>query len=328
MPRSLFFIALMLELTSIVVLFLPWHWGLQTVLYIALHAAATPWLARSLWHQLPRRYRVPAKDSILFLSVMIAALPFVGFVGVLWGLIMALRLPRARRSLSVQIIGIPPLPFQAPTVHTQLPYSAGALRQILRHALTPLKRVKAVMAMRQMPLQRALPGLNIALRDRVDDVRLLAYAMRDNAEKNWIDQIQSLADEIDDLPLNKQGAACALLAHYSFELVYSGLVQGAVKSHWLNQSLRYALQSPTSIMRCVLLARLYLMTQQFDHAEQALNEAQQLGASASSVATWRAECAFGLRHFEKVAMYLAQCTRYGERGGELAAVKSYWRATS
>lgn len=329
MPRHLLFAALTLEFFSAVTLFLPWHWGLQALLYLLLHASATPWLARGLWHQLPRRYRVPAKKSILFLTVMIFTMPFVGFLGVLWGLMMALRLPRLRRSLPVQQLGIPPLPFQAPHVHTQLPYSAGALNQILRQSASPLKRVKAVMAMRQMPLQRALPGLNIALRDRVDDVRLLAYAMRDSAEKSITEQIQLWQDDLDELPASKQAAVFSLLAQNCFELVYSGLVQGAVKAHWLKQALIFAQkavqQQNPSASNYILLARVHLMMAQFESAAAALDQAQSCGASCSSVAIWRAECAFGLRQFAHVQEQLALVDMHGDRGSELSSVKSYWR---
>ena len=324
MPRHLLVLAIALEITSAVVLFMPLSWGLQALIYFLLHAAATPWLARSLWHQLPRRYRVPAAHSIAFLTVMIFALPFVGFLGVLWGLMMALRLPRQRRSLSVQQIAVPSLPFQALTVHTQLPYSIGALRQILRHATSPLKRVKAVMAMRQMPLQKALPILNIALRDRIDDVRLLAYAMCDSEEKKLTETLQQWQQELDDLSPAKQSAVYALLAQGSFELVYCGLVQGAVRAHWLQQALKFAQRATSSVMNDILLARIYLQLTRYDDALSALDAAAQRGAAASVLAVWRAECAFGLRQFAQVKTYLSQIENNGERGSELAMVKAYW----
>jgi hypothetical protein len=198
----------------------------------------------------------------------------------------------------------------------------------LRHAQNPLKRVKAVMAMRQMPLQRALPILTVALRDRFDDVRLLAFAMRDSAEKQLVDRIQLLNEQLDEMSDSKQAAAYSVLAQDCFELVYSGLVQGAVRQHWLNQSLQYALQAQQSAHNALLLARIHFARHEYSLAQQALDRAQQQGISAQHLAIWRAECAFALRQFNDVVGLISQAQGLNERGSDFAAVKQYWNVAT
>lgn len=330
MSRLWWTIALTLEIASVLaVIFISPAW-LALLLYLLLHAAATPMLARACWHLLPRRYRLPVQASMRFLQGILLLMPLVGAVGLLWGLVGALRLPRSRRSLNLRFVGVPELPFQSPQVFAAPPYSSGALRQILRFSDKPLKRLKAVMATRHMPVHESVPVWQIALKDRVDDVRLLAYAMLDGREKQLTERIQEISSELDELPPPRRADAHRQLAGYCWELVFNGLVQGAVREHWLRaarQHAELALATYRDAALSLLYVRILLAQAALEEASVALDEAAATGISASVLAPWRAELAFRQRRFAEIPALLAEDHRHVERGAALAEVRRWWCQT-
>lgn len=327
MPRYWWPLALVLELASLLALLLISPNGLALLAYLLLHGLATPILARACWHQLPRRYRVPVRDSLRFLYGMLFLMPLVGAIGVLWGLLAALRLPRLRRQLNLRFVNVPELPFQPPQVFPTPPYSSGALRQILRCSDKPLKRLKAVMATRHMPVRESVPIWQIALKDRVDDVRLLAYAMLDGREKQLTERIQELSAELDELPAGRRAEAHRQLAGWCWELVYNGLVQGAVRTHWLRvtrEHVEAALAVQWEPSLCLLHVRVLFEQDELDLVETALQQAQRTGLAPAVLAPWQAELAFRQRRFTDVAQWLTQDLRANEQGSVLASVRQWW----
>lgn len=206
---------------------------------IVLHSISSYYLAGVFWQLLPRRYRVPARRSLSFLFVFLWMLPVLGAVGILWSVTSALRRPRSRLSKNVKIIILPELPFSPPAIFPVPPYSEGALRQIVHFAERPLKRLKAVMATRHMAPREAMMVWSKATRDPVDDVRLLAYAMRDDNEKRLTDRILALTEALPDAPIRLRNAYHKTIAALCWELVYHNLVQGAVRQHWLQTAQRH-----------------------------------------------------------------------------------------
>lgn len=330
MSRLWWLIALALETASVLALIAITPAWLALLGYLLLHAAATPMLARACWHLLPRRYRLPVRDSLRFLQGMLFLMPLVGALGLLWGLVGALRLPRSRRQLNLRFTGVPELPFQPPQVYPAPPYSSGALRQILRFSDKPLKRLKAVMATRHMPVRQAVAIWQIALKDRVDDVRLLAYAMLDGREKQLTERIQELTSELDELPPARRADVHRQLAGCCWELVYNGLVQGAVRQHWLQTArlhVETALAQQPSPDLCLLAVRILLEQDELDAVAPALERARATGIAPAMLATWQAELAFRQRRFAEVGSLLEQDQRSAEQGSALAAVREWWQVS-
>jgi hypothetical protein len=162
-------------------------------------------------------------------------LPVFGALGVLWSITRALKQPRTRSAKNVKIIILPELPFSPPVIFPAPPYSQGALRQIVHFAGRPLKRLKAVMATRHMAPREAMEIWSKATRDPIDDVRLLAYAMKDAHEKRLTDRVLALTEALPQLP-RAQNACRKTIAALCWELVYHKLVQGAVRQHWLKNA--------------------------------------------------------------------------------------------
>ena len=217
----------------------PWATGGFIFSAIVLHSISSYYLAGIFWQLLPRRYKVPARRSLSFLFVFLWILPVLGALGILWSVTNALKRPRSRLSKNVKTVVLPELPFSPPAIFPVPPYSEGALRQIVHFAERPLKRLKAVMATRHMPPREAMMVWSKATRDPVDDVRLLAYAMRDDNEKRLTDRILALTEALPEAPIRLRNAYHKTIAALCWELVYHNLVQGAVRQHWLQTARRH-----------------------------------------------------------------------------------------
>lgn len=306
---------------------------------VILHAVSSYYLARGFWRLLPRRYKLPARRSLSLLFIFLLILPILGALGLLWSVIGALRRPRNRSSHNVKIVTVPELPFSPPVIFPVPPYSQGALRQIVHFAERPLKRLKAVMATRHMPPREAMIVWSKATRDPVDDVRLLAYAMKDDSEKKLAEQILALTGALPDMPTRMRNSYHETIAALCWELVYHRLAQGAVREHWLQTARRHmelVLDPPDAGPGAsavpdrpdgdswLLYGRILLDSGDLARAGNAFANAKASGIDEQKILPWLAEIAFNERKFPEVKRYLAALKRPGEKGRELAQVKVWW----
>ena len=325
MKRWTTLLGLICEVAMLVLLGFNQLW--LSVIALVLHTLGSYWLALSFWSELPRKYKVPVTRSLSFLAIVLWILPVIGFIGLWWCLIVALRATRSRAEQRVRVVALPELPFSPPHVHSTPPYSQGALRQIVRFADRPIKRLKAVMATRHMSAREAVPVWVQATRDKVDDVRLLAYAMMDGNEKKLNDRINQLLDELQDTPMRFSGYYHRAIAELCWELSYNNLVQGAVRLHWLHVAkshLDQALTLAPEASSWVLSGRLSLVLNDLSHARVAFMSAQALGLSRQVILPYLAEVAFRERQFTEVRSLLHELTRQGELGRDLAQIKVWW----
>lgn len=306
---------------------------------VILHAVSSYYLAQGFWRLLPRRYKLPARRSLSLLFIFLWILPVVGALGLLWSVIGALRRPRSRSSHNVKIFVLPELPFSPPVIFPVPPYSQGALRQIVHFAERPLKRLKAVMATRHMPPREAMIVWSKATRDPVDDVRLLAYAMKDASEKKLAERILALTDALPDIPVRMRNSYHETIAALCWELVYHRLAQGAVREHWLQAARRHMerVLDPLAAKPALpaapgrpdgdswlLYGRILLDSGDLTLAVNAFTNAKAGGIDEQKILPWLAEIAFNERKFSEVKRHLAALKRPGEKGSELAQVKVWW----
>lgn len=301
---------------------------------IILHILSSYFFAQGFWQLLPRRYRLPPLRSLGFLFLILLVLPVLGAVGILWSVTNALKRPRSRSSRDIQAIVLPELPFSPPVIFPMPPYSQGALRQIVYFAERPLKRLKAVMATRYMPPREAMTIWSKASRDPVDDVRLLAYAMRDKNEKTLIERILALTEALADSPAHMHGAYHKTIAALCWELVYHNLVQGALRAHWLKTARRHLefIVSPSISAHpdtadpdsWLLYGRILLDFGEFIPARAAFASARAGGIDEQKILPWLAEIAFEERKFDEVKRHLLDLNHPGEKGRGLAQIKAWW----
>ncbi len=313
------------------------YWSLFAA--VILHAASSYYLAQGFWQLLPRRYKLPARKNLSFLFIFLWILPVLGALGLLWSVVGALKRPRSQSSQNIKIVILPELPFSPPVVFSVPPYSQGALRQIVHFAGRPLKRLKAVMATRHMSSRDAMVVWSKATRDPVDDVRLLAYAMKDNSEKQLAERILTLTEALSNVPVNMQNAYHKTIAALCWELVYHRLTQGAIRHHWL-QTARHHIElvltpsmpvadtsgvtEASEANSWLLYGRILLDSGELAPARRAFLNAQADGVDKQKILPWLAEIAFNERKFSEVKHFMTALGRTGEKGRELAQVRAWW----
>ncbi len=312
----------------------PWIGTWSILGAIVFHTLSSYFFARGFWQMLPRRYKLPARRSLGFLFSIIWILPVLGVLGILWSVTTALKRPRSRSLRDIQTITLPELPFSPPVIFPTPPYSEGALRQIVHFAKRPLKRLKAVMATRYMPPREAMAVWSKATRDPVDDVRLLAYAMKDDNEKSLTDRILALTKALADSPAHMQYTYHKTIAALCWELVYHRLAQGALRQHWLQTARRHiefvlepsaaAEASPADADSWLLYGRILLDSEELSDAKTAFANARAGGIDEQKILPWLAEIAFEQRRYGEVKRHLSALNRAGEKGKELALVKAWW----
>lgn len=306
----LFLLAVGLEVGGVSNLFTATPGNIQLLTYLAAHALACSLLALALLPFLPARYRGQPLISGIFLFTLQFAIPFIGSIGVVVGILLALYLPRSAREIPWQEIRIPELPFKPVDMDLQVVYSAGGLQQVLREARDPDKRLAALMATRQMNDREAIALLRDALKDKIDDVRLLAYSMLEQKEKGLAKQAGELqqalarAADIDTVGLQRQ------LAQVWWEMAYLGLAQGGLRSYYLGSARKLLLgltdrRSQHNDWR--LLGRIQLELEHLPEAEYAFHKALDTGARNELIMPYLAELSFLRRDFDGVRASLRAC---------------------
>ncbi|WP_150912069.1 tetratricopeptide repeat protein [Marinobacter halotolerans] len=303
-------IALALETGGVIGLLSPDASDIHLVAYLIAHAMACAILAVVLLPLLPSRYRGQPLTAAIFLFTLQFAIPFIGSVGLILGILLALYLPRSKRDVPWQEMDIPELPFQPIDMNLQVIYSQGGLRQVLREASSTNKRLSAMMATRQMNDREAIDILREALRDPADDVRLLAYSMLEQKEKTLAQRAgrlqQSLqsASDLDSVVLERR------LAQVWWEMAYLGLAQGSLKQYYLESArklLRRLVNRRSQHNDWRLLGRVELALDNIDGAEEAFRSALAGGSAPETIMPYLGEIAFLRRDFAQVRRHLSAC---------------------
>lgn len=281
--------------------------------YLAAHGLASVLLALCLSPFLAASARV-ARQRVALVALMALfsyAVPVAGILGSVFATV-ALHLQRGPQAGH----RFPVLPVPDFDPHQQ---SGASRRQIglqsfLANASVPVaSRMRALVALGNVPGRVASPMLRTALGDASEDLRLLAYSMLDSKERDIsrtihqeLEMLEQARRSEGESPLGPRGlqAARALSDLYA-ELVYQGVAQGDVREHAIAQSLRYCAmvlaQKPDSAL-LLLLRRGRLMHMQGDQDEAlaAYERALALGMSPARVVPYQAELLFERREFARV----------------------------
>ena len=260
-----------------------------------------------------------------------AFLPVAGLAGL--GIALLIRERGGRRKQMLEIIETDSPRLSGSPLQTDQAgrFGPGSLEGIVRHSPNPDLRMRVVLACRQLPGRLAVPLLRLALRDRVDDVRLLAYAVLDGREREIQVEIQALLSRAGvkdpsatEIPL----ATRSKMAELYWELVYQGLVEGELLSFSLEQVLSHAnvvLTSSHAHPRMALLAgRALLVRRRFDQARPMLEEALRRGLSVEVVGPYLAEVEFELRRPDEVRRQVKQFAESARLRPALANIVEKW----
>jgi hypothetical protein len=258
-------------------------------------------------------------------------LPALGLLGLGMALVLRSRSGPRRRTTNITETDSPRLsgsPLQSEHAGR---FGPGSLEGILRHSPNQELRLRVVLACRQLPGRLAVPLLRLALRDKVDDVRLLAYAVLDGRERQIQSEIASTLQRAglkEPLPETIPLGVRSKLAELYFELVYQGLVEGELLTHSLEQVLTHAvaaLKSHPGHPRMALLAgRALLVRRKFEQARSMLEEALRRGLSIEVVGPYVAEVEYELRRPDQVRRAVSEFQASARLRPVLAQIVERW----
>lgn len=303
--------------------------SLQAAAFAVPHAGASALLAVVLQRLLPAHYREPRLAGWFCLFSVGFFIPFLGALGLFTTTLLALYLPRRRRTVPWQTIHIPGLPYRPLLIAPQPLYGEGGIAGVLRNAADPDKRLQAVMATRQMSDAAAIPILRLALKDSTDEVRLLAYAMLSGKEQAITARIK---EQLSRLDAEQDSLARAQIhqriATDYWEIAYLGLAEGEVLIHALHTARRYAEwaleKQPDGAGLHFLLGRILLRQGHVAQAHTAFVQAQTLGLPEVELLPYLAEIAFRQRRFHDVRALLRGLDPLARTHPALSGIADYW----
>ncbi len=319
-----------LELASWGAIAAAWHPAAQLIVFTLLHAGASALFAIALQRLLPAPYREPRINGLLCLFSIGFFIPFLGALGLFTTTLLALHLPKRLRNTPWEVTQFPPLPYRPLIVSPQPMYSEGGMTAVLRHVANPDKRHQAVMATRHMRDQEAIPILRLALKDAVDDVRLLAYSMLSSKEQVINARLKK---RLSQLPQEKNPAHLTSLHHHIaqdyWELAWLGLAEGEVLAHVMTTARKHvdiALMQQTDAAGLHFLRGCILLRQgDIKNACSAFSKAQAAGLPEVEVLPYLAEAAFRERRFHDVRKLLNALDPLARTHPTLSGVADYWR---
>ncbi len=271
---------------------------------------------------------VDAHAAFWFPAVLMFCLPAFGVLGVTLALVWGLGHPTFKLEQPMEITEFPRLPHRPPELEKNLKFASGGLGDILRHSGDTAKRVLAVTAASRMTEREAIPFLKLAMSDAADEVRLLAFSVKDKIETGINQKIKHNLAELPNVPERDRPTVHRALAFLYWELVYLDIAEGDLREFMMAESDHHAqvcLESSNEASLHTLRGRIALERRNATDAKQHFNASLTAGAEIASVATYLAEAAFleddftGVQenlaelplHFRATAPYHALCRTWG-----------------
>ncbi len=328
MTKLALLLILLLELASWLVLSSNWPTTSQLLVFSALHAVAVYLAVRLLMHFFPDKYRQQKASTRLTLFSLGFFIPFLGLLGLFAAILWGIGHEQEEKIENIQRIAIPELPYRPLQVTEQPRYGQAGLVSVLRNAPSPEKRLRAVMATRQLNDYDAIQVLRVALKDPVDDVRLLAYSMVDAKEKTINQQIERTRRKLASAIAIEKANLHSRLANLFWELGYLELAQGEVLKYTLLQArenLDAALTIDASNASNLLqLGKVLLRLAQYEQADAAFARTRELGMNKDAVLPYQAEVAFIRGDFVSVRAQLSELSPSARNLAHLDQVVKYW----
>jgi hypothetical protein len=292
------------------------------------HGLASLLLAAFVSAALPPRLRKPAAPVIVLLFGFSFFIPILGLIGQVIAVLVARFLPRIVPELPYA--EIPPIEFEFPPreIRERTKYGEGGLTSRLKDAGVPKEaRFKSLLALQGMPARIANPLLQDMLRDPADEVRLVAYGILDNQEKQINQHIHEEITKLREADSPEmQLIALRRLAELYWELVYGGLVHGDVRDHAMSETDRYLTQAmqiaPDDAGLWFLKGRM-LLYRRDPAAEAALHRAVANGLEESRVLAYLGQIAYERRDYREVRRIFSSLSE-SQFAPRLKQAVKYW----
>ena len=292
------------------------------LMFFSSHAVAAASFTVLCWLVLPRAYKTPVIPALSFIFVAAFTMPVLGMLCLASVFIVALYFPKAEVKKRWQYTYSQALPIHPEQLEANQ-YGYAALKDILLFNPSDEKRLMATNSCRFLPYQQAMPLLKLALTDKTDDIRLLAYAVIEKIEFNINRKIALFKRK-----LERKSNADILqrIAEGYWELCYLGIADGPIRNFYLAEAAGYLKQAhqltPSAAIE-LKLGRILLEQQQYAQAKQHLELAQEKGLLKRQVTPYLAEVMFGQKHYQAVATLLQSLP--SRQSDLVTELKEYWR---
>jgi len=210
--------------------------------------------------------------------------------------------------------------------------SAVGLGALLRDHAPALaeRRFRALVRVKHLPPRVLVPFLKLSLGDPSDEVRLFAFSMlermRDELERS-VKAFRTALDAAADADALAHAHLRVAEAHW--EIAYLGLADGAVFEHTLQTALEHVRSSCELALKGgsaeFLRGRVLLQLGQPEAAAAAFQRALEAGHAAGKALPYLAECAFELRDFERVRVYVRRMWHASLEHAQLRPVMEFWK---
>ena len=328
---KLAFAALTLEAAAWAALLLGSSSDAALLAYLGAHAAASFLLARVAIVFLPASgKRVPV---LLLLAGTGFAVPILGFVAVILGVLMLHSLPPAKAESLFAALSLPELDSRQ---RAGKGFRQAGMRSFISNERAPVAaRQRALVALQEVPGHIASPLLRGVLTDASEDIRLLAYGMLDSKEKVINDDIHRASQSYQAAAAGSSARweAAARLADLYWELVYQELAQGDLRTHALRESLRFtrmalaaAAESADDAALHLRHGRLLQALSQPEEARLAYARALALGMPKTRIVPYLAEVAFATGDYDEVRALMGDLDNW-QSLPRLQPVIAYWSRT-
>lgn len=302
--------------------------GHDFALFTCVHLTATGVIAVGCHGFLPSREAQPHRDVILvYCALLVLCLPLLGELAVI-SLLFTLWLGKGKPSTAWQTTDVPELPARTNTGKGER-YGEAALMGILCHSRNPEKRLRAVLATRQLEPRAALPLLRRALNDASEDVRLLAFSQLDSKQESLNQQIKAILTEMDESPdIIHDPNMLATMASRFWELVYLGFNNTQGDISLLDRAREHLLRAidnnPTDAELHFQIGRIELKLGDLDKAREAFNNAERGGYCTDELMPYLAECAFLTGNYRAIRPLLDRIDAKRRRREPFNALVALW----
>ena len=274
------------------------------LLYLVAHAGASAIFALAAIAVLPKRYTTPRGPVLLLMCGTGFAIPVLGFVAVVAGIVILRRMPPRDVSHAFRAVELPEIDLHQ---RSGTGFRQAGMRSFLSNAKAPVAtRMRALVALQNVSGRIASPLLRDVLTDPSEDIRLLAYGMLDNKEKHLNGAIHRESQRLQAAPEGSEQHADAAkkLADLYWELVYQELALGDLRIHALQRSLHFTqlslARTPDDAALHLRHGRLLQSLGRPTEARAAYDRALALGMPKTRIIPYLAEVAYDLGDFATV----------------------------
>ncbi|MEF3074845.1 hypothetical protein V2P20_07390 [Methylobacter sp. Wu1] len=246
--------------------------------------------------------------TVLFFFMIAFYMPALGMLGLVLSLVPGLHFSKATaQELPLRFSGVREFS-DAPASHGLHSKNMTASLEGLLRSQNPCKRLSAVYATLKLEDKDAIPLLKMALRDPVDDIRLLAYALIDRKEQRISERIERARQSLENNKTRNVRHLYKSIVKDYWELAHLGLVEGETLVYVLNKAREYlesGLQHyPRDRGLHLQYAKLLLRLGEHQLAYDEFKAAEALGVERKRLLLYYAEIDFLRRRYGEVKRHM------------------------